>query len=546
MGKKLLPTLLLLFPFFFSTKAQNCLEIESILVDACGSPEGENEMVRIKIGSQDLLVSDITVDWPNNSFQGFCQNALTAEVTDSLNATIVSCGWLVEPSGGILPAGSDVLIITSENMDYTANSFTNLQDTLIVIYQCAGNTAGHFANYDAAGGFRTLIIEVANPVGCNDTATYQRDSLVNQLGFPGGTTAQKNGGRVDFSVNGTPSYQNDGCSAPIAQYTVELSSPQSVNGQINVCLGDTIEIDAEISSGLTNFLWSGSDNILLNGEDSTFVEINTTGGHFIYFQAQSSCGDMLMDSIFINTEADVQTVISLMSGDTLLCPGETVTLQASGSGNFQWNTGEQDFDLIVGSAGTYIVLLQGTCNIASDTIQIAMGSLPSISVNNPYVEVCPDDTAWITAIGSNPVWFNDSTYQTFIAEDSGTFYVTASNICGTDTAFTQVVWLNSSDCGEPWEPIPFIEFPNIVTGNMDGVNDVFKPKGYAYMDDLHVEIYNRWGNFLYEWDGLDGFWNGRYAPSDTRVEDGVYYFIAKATDYLGKEHLIKGFFHFIK
>lgn len=546
MGMKFLPTLLILFPFFFLSNAQNCLEIESILVDACGSPEGENEMVRIKIGSQDILVADITVDWPNNSFQGFCQNALTAEVTDSLNATIAGCGWLVEPTGGVLPAGASVLIITSEDMDYTANSFTNLQDTLVVIYQCTGNTQGHFANYDAGGGFRTLIIEVANPVGCNDTATYQRDSLINQLGFPGGTTAQKNGGRVDFAVNGDPTYANDGCSAPIVQYDIDLSSPESVNGQILVCLGDTIQIDADVSSGLINFQWTGTDNILLNGEDSTFLEITTSGGHFAYFQAESVCGDVILDSIFISTQANVQTSISLVGGDTILCPGEQVTLEASGSGNFQWNTGEQDFDVDVSSAGTYVVQLQGQCNISSDSISFSSENLPIAEVNNPYTEVCPNDTVWITAIGDSILWFNDSTYQTFIAEDSGVFYVTNTNICGTDTAFAEVVWLNSADCGEPFVPSPYIEFPNIVTANGDLINDVFMVKGYAYMEDVHVEIYGRWGNFLYEWDGLEGSWDGRYDPGNTRVEDGVYYFVANATDYQGEKYLIKGFFQYIK
>ncbi|HRF79580.1 MAG TPA: hypothetical protein PL070_05790, partial [Flavobacteriales bacterium] len=48
-----------------------CLEIESILVDACnpsalcpGSTEGQNEMVRFRVGPAPLAISDLEADWP--------------------------------------------------------------------------------------------------------------------------------------------------------------------------------------------------------------------------------------------------------------------------------------------------------------------------------------------------------------------------------------------------------------------------------------------------------------------------------------------------
>ena len=90
--------------------AQNCFQINSILVDACGAPEGENEMVRFTVGTNNLLVSNIiNVDWPNNNYLGICQNANTAVTVAQLNATVQACGYILEPND-TLPANSTVFI----------------------------------------------------------------------------------------------------------------------------------------------------------------------------------------------------------------------------------------------------------------------------------------------------------------------------------------------------------------------------------------------------------------------------------------------------
>jgi hypothetical protein len=65
-----------------------CLEIESILVDACnpsdlcpGSSEGQNEMVRFRTGPQATPIGALEADWPNNTWRGLVQNGTTAQLT---------------------------------------------------------------------------------------------------------------------------------------------------------------------------------------------------------------------------------------------------------------------------------------------------------------------------------------------------------------------------------------------------------------------------------------------------------------------------------
>jgi hypothetical protein len=146
--------------------AQNgCIEVESILVDACDnnstSPEGLNEMFRFRTSDFQLNISEITIfnGWPSEGtnflpFNGFVQNNSTIAKTAQLNATITSCGLLVEPPNGDIPPNSSVLAITSYEVSATLNSFANLSDTIFVIYhQHSGDAGGHFLNQ--------LILQVA-------------------------------------------------------------------------------------------------------------------------------------------------------------------------------------------------------------------------------------------------------------------------------------------------------------------------------------------------------------------------------------------------
>ena len=119
-----------------------CLEIESILVDACnpsatcpGSSEGQNEMVRFRVGPASIALTNLEADWPNGSWRGLAQNATTASITAQLNASIASCGLLIEPPQGIIPAGAQVLLITSTDMCVAGNSFIALADTLHIIFR---------------------------------------------------------------------------------------------------------------------------------------------------------------------------------------------------------------------------------------------------------------------------------------------------------------------------------------------------------------------------------------------------------------------------
>ncbi len=71
----------------------------------------------------------------------------------------------------------------------------------------------------------------------------------------------------------------------------------------------------------------------------------------------------------------------------------------------------------------------------------------------------------------------------------------------------------------------YYELPNVFTPNGDGINDLFKPYPYKYVDKINMTIYNRWGNEVFKTEDPDINWDGRDFQTGKPVSDGVYYYV---------------------
>ncbi len=111
-------------------------------------------------------------------------------------------------------------------------------------------------------------------------------------------------------------------------------------------------------------------------------------------------------------------------------------------------------------------------------------------------------TVTLVALNSNGC-FNSSSYSFYIADSSG------------------------------------ITLPNIFTPNGDGINDIFKPIARG-ISSIKVNVYTRYGNFLYGWDTINGFWDG-YTTSGTLCESGTYFYVIEATGFDGQTYKLKSY-----
>ncbi|MBL4668146.1 MAG: gliding motility-associated C-terminal domain-containing protein [Flavobacteriales bacterium] len=83
-----------------------------------------------------------------------------------------------------------------------------------------------------------------------------------------------------------------------------------------------------------------------------------------------------------------------------------------------------------------------------------------------------------------------------------------------------------------------ILIPNVFTPNGDGFNDVFTVGG-ANLESVKGQIFNRWGQKLFSWNNVKGYWDGK-TPSGSEAPDGTYFYIIKTKGINGVECLKKG------
>jgi gliding motility-associated-like protein len=83
--------------------------------------------------------------------------------------------------------------------------------------------------------------------------------------------------------------------------------------------------------------------------------------------------------------------------------------------------------------------------------------------------------------------------------------------------------------------------PNTLTINGDNINDVFLPifSNVDIMKSYQMEIYNRWGQLVWETDIVSEGWNGRYKDNKD-VQLGVYTWKIRYTDNKGETRVLVG------
>jgi gliding motility-associated-like protein len=435
--KALLIVILLLLCFSNSQSfAQiGCFKIRSILVDACGLPEADNEMVRFEVGNTPLNVTSLNVTWSttSNPFLGICQNATTASVVSAINATITSCGYVREPIGNILPANKQVILATSTALNPTANSFANLQDTIYMIFQCPGNTSGHFKNYAAGAGTRNFTMSFG--ASCSETVTYVVDSLTDATG----ANVSADGAAVEFDNLLNDTYYNDGCNAPIIPLVYNTSI--STN---STCAGIPVTVTSQIISGnYSSFVWTGGSGTFTNPSAASTLYTpasNFQGNEELYFSIINACNDTIRDTLLLSVTNAGQLTISA-NGPTTFCVGGSVTLTAQGSGSFLWSNGSTNPAITITNSGLYTVTLTGTCGTttASQTVTVITNPSTVISASGPTT-FCEGDSVILTASGASTyLWSNGNSTPTITITQAGSYTVTGNSSCGNSQANQTIV-----------------------------------------------------------------------------------------------------------
>jgi len=269
-----------------------------------------------------------------------------------------------------------------------------------------------------------------------------------------------------------------------------------------LCYGESFLLNALIPCN-TNYLWEdGSTNPLRN--------ITLPGTYRVDIQLGCS---MISDEITISWNPEPE---SIFPPDTVLCSGSSMFLCASHSfDDYLWQDGSKDSSFLADQAGIYwLEVTYGTGCRYRDTVIISSIDLPMVNLGDDQ-EICFGDSLLLDAgndnIYSQYVWNNNSTGRFLQVKQDGLYSVRVSNPCGTrfDT-----VYINFRNCE------PLLTVPNAFTPDQDGLNDVFLATG-VNISSFNLQVYNRWGELLFESNDLAKGWDGRKGgikcPSDVYV-----------------------------
>jgi len=165
---------------------------------------------------------------------------------------------------------------------------------------------------------------------------------------------------------------------------------------------------------------------------------------------------------------------------------------------------------------------------------------PVASVYDPIVNIIDmsegADSCWLMV--EDGTWMNVCGYVQNFYDPNASFDDTVTHY------ITQVV-KNGFGCADTFrvaiDVLPaFIFFaPNSFTPNGDGVNDLFRGRGFG-IKDFEMLVYNRWGDLIwYTEDRFEG-WDGIANVGKREAQQGVFVYLVNIVDIFDVPHEVVG------
>jgi hypothetical protein len=298
-----------------------------------------------------------------------------------------------------------------------------------------------------------------------------------------------------------------------------------------VCSLDSLAIGMSPLPGV-NYAWSPSTHLNnANVGNPLFSGVNPGPGsiNYTYYLSVDSGGFACsFDTVVVTLNPNP---LNTLEDTTVLCESSTVNLNAGVPGaSYLWNTTATTQSIVVNTPGVYNVLTTypTTC-FDMDTIVVLFDSLPHFTVGD--VTVCEGDSAVLSVNpneGTSFLWSTLQTSTSIYTFTPGIYTLTVGNSCGTSTD-TSVVFFKPN--------LQNLMFPNVLTLNDDGVNDVYTIPLLATLEyPYRLDFFDRWGVLLYTCeDIINNPWTGTSGAGGPKVAPGVYYVAVHMINCNGKE-----------
>lgn len=185
---------------------------------------------------------------------------------------------------------------------------------------------------------------------------------------------------------------------------VDLAGATFTAATDSICSGATVQLSAAGAAN-SNYQWF-RDNQPLASQTSTSLTVSQAGNYQLYVSNSAlACADTTISTTI--TVLPLPVVVA--DPNQSVCMGTSVTLNASGAQNYNWDNGiTSGIAFVPATTQTYTVTgtnIYGCQN--TDQVLVTVNSLPTAQ-SNPDFAICEGETTSLTASGAVIVeWNND-------------------------------------------------------------------------------------------------------------------------------------------
>jgi gliding motility-associated-like protein len=385
-------------------------------------------------------------------------------------------------------------------------------------------------------------------------------------------------------TNATYKVWINGCLVPDSMNIFFSPVPTFDLGQDEVlCVGETLQLDATSQNG--HYIWNTgatTPTIILHSDTAVALK------PYICTVTATGCAPV-SDTINITFTGSPHPFS--LGPDTLLCPGESITVDGytPGADKYRWANGATTQTTTINSSWDLWVFVNvnNTCDVL-DTIRIKYTGFGPLNLGNDTT-ICTGNTLVITAdFGTGTYLWQDGSKQAYYYVTKGGYYYVRAQVgrcmasdtihvqfddtlhvkLGRDTvlcagetytlypngAGRDYKWQDSSDvstyrvteagiyavvaqntCGQAVDSVTVgyrncdcqVFLPTAFSPNGDGVNDFFRPKYRCEIANFQLSVYNRWGQRIYYNTDPQVGWTGK--KDNNPVPFGTYVWVLQYT-----------------
>lgn len=506
--------------------------------------------------------------------------ATTVSITDAFGDSVSNIPVMIERPDPITGTVQNYQHATAGNCD-GAISLT-----------VTGGTPGYTVSWDNGGGSGMMVDSlcggaytptITDANGC--VVTLEDSVAINEFGAEVTEIVNTNcpddeDGSIDITVSGgDPDYtfswinsigeevstNEDPSNLPAGDYTVIISEPSgnTISVEVTIISTSTLAVSVSVDSDYNGFEVSCPD-----AADGV-VSASATGSAGYMYQWVNTATNMLVAngptaedleagtySLLVDDEdgCTVGSTVTLEAPDTVTIDGFVkgvrctdgrngiITLEVKGGlspYDYFWDTGDFGDRISLLSPGDYTVTViddnncesSATFNLENpEPIQVMFES-------EPATDGCNGVVLATAAGGTAPYTFNwqnvdgGSNEQQLFNLCPGEYFVQVEDDNGCLSAITSFQLQDRR--------FPCLDERVVITPDGDGQNEEFIILCLEDYTDNQLEIYNRWGQLVFETENYDNTWTGT-DQSGNPLPEGPYYYVIVYTDPEGNIRQQKG------